>query len=84
MVTGVKGAIAAALTAAALLVGTLPAVASDPGAQTSGDSLFPDMGNGGYQVLNYSVKLDYAPTTGARNRGKSPLTSQGRNMPPCL
>mgnify|MGYP000916053628 CR=1 FL=1 len=65
MVTGVKGAIAAALTAAALLVGTLPAVASDPGAQTSGDSLFPDMGNGGYQVLNYSVKIDYAPTTGA-------------------
>ncbi|MCD9199363.1 M1 family metallopeptidase [Aeromicrobium wangtongii] len=56
--------------AAALVLslgGVSPAVAADPvaGAQTSGDSLFPNVGNGGYDVRHYDIALDYDATSKA-------------------
>ena len=38
---------------------TAPA-AFTPGAQSLGDSLFPTIGNGGYDVRHYDLDLDYA------------------------
>ncbi|MET0930277.1 MAG: M1 family aminopeptidase [Aeromicrobium sp.] len=60
----------AAGTAAALLltlVGLAPAEAAAPvaGAQTSGDSLFTNVGNGGYDVMHYDIDLDYSHDTKA-------------------
>jgi aminopeptidase N len=37
--------------------------APSPGAATSGDSLFPTDGNGGYDVAHYAVAIAYAPKT---------------------
>ncbi len=34
-----------------------------PGARTLGDSLFPEIGNGGYDVQDYLLRLDYDPAT---------------------
>ncbi|WP_150956233.1 M1 family metallopeptidase [Microbacterium testaceum] len=40
-----------------------PAVAADPvdGARTSGDAMFPNVGNGGYDALNYDIDLAWTP-----------------------
>jgi aminopeptidase N len=53
-----------------------------PGAQTSGDSLFPEQGNGGYDVEQYVVNLRFLPSSGGirataviRARTKKPLSS---------
>lgn len=57
----------AALGVAAALLVTVPAAAparaEDPvaGALTSGDPLFPNQGNGGYDVQHYDVKLAWTP-----------------------
>ncbi|MDO9455554.1 M1 family aminopeptidase [Nocardioides sp.] len=57
----------AALSLAGGLIATLqpalPAFAVDPvaGALTSGDPLFPNQGNGGYDVAHYDVKLAWTP-----------------------
>ncbi|NQX27359.1 M1 family metallopeptidase [Microbacteriaceae bacterium VKM Ac-2854] len=47
---------------AALGLAAGPAVAAEPlaGAATSGDSLLPDAGNGGYDVQHYDIDLAYA------------------------
>ena len=60
----------AAGSAAALLltlVGLSPAEAAEPvaGARTSGDSLFPNVGNGGYDVTHYDIDLAYSHDTKA-------------------
>ncbi|MEU4724408.1 M1 family metallopeptidase [Nonomuraea dietziae] len=51
------------MTAAAGLVLTTPAAATDrgPGAPGIGDSYFPNHGNGGYDARHYSLNLDYQP-----------------------
>ena len=60
-----------ALGAASILImglaGFSPAAAADPvdGAQTSGDSLFPNVGNGGYDVSHYDIDLAYSAETKA-------------------
>src|SRR5690349_16837715 len=82
----------AALPALGLLVtslwltGPLPSVAAapakpEPGSPTSGDSLFPDIGNGGYDVAHYGIKLTYSraggtitATTTIKARAARPLT----------
>jgi hypothetical protein len=58
-----------ALAALALTVGTIGVMASpasarvDPidGPQTSGDPLFPNVGNGGYDVSHYDIDLAWTP-----------------------
>ncbi|GGV14904.1 peptidase [Actinomadura cremea] len=52
--------------AAAVLVTAAPAGADTrftPGAPGAGDPYFPDMGNGGYDVRHYDVRLEYDPGT---------------------
>ena len=45
-----------------LVVSAPPAAAQfTPGAPGGGDPFYPSAGNGGYDVRNYSVKLDYEP-----------------------
>jgi aminopeptidase N len=59
---GGKGWKALGIAAAAVLA--LPAVASadfTPGSAGIGDPFFPDAGNGGYDVGNYDLVLDYTP-----------------------
>ncbi len=53
------GLVAAALAVAGVAVAAAPAYADDPvpGAQTVGDSLFPNQGNGGYDVSHYDINL---------------------------
>ena len=46
--------------AAGVPVEPLRAAAASPGAHAIGDSLFPEIGNGGYNVKHYSIKLNYA------------------------
>jgi aminopeptidase N len=51
-----------AATAAILALSAGPAVADfTPGAAGGGDPFYPQAGNGGYDVQDYSVKLDYEP-----------------------
>ncbi|GAA2796126.1 M1 family metallopeptidase [Crossiella cryophila] len=54
--------LALSLVTAALLVPTVNAAALDtasPGAHSLGDRLFPDLGNGGYDVLDYDIRMTY-------------------------
>jgi hypothetical protein len=52
-------------------LGLVPAVASavpvkfTAGAAGAGDPYFPKMGNGGYNVGHYGIKLAFDPATGA-------------------
>ena len=39
------------------------------GARSGGDSLFPEIGNGGYDALHYEISLDYDPLTNQFNPG---------------
>ena len=61
-----SGALAFALAAgstapaAGAPVQPVRAAAASPGAHAIGDSLFPEIGNGGYNVKHYSIKLNYA------------------------
>ncbi|WP_286930879.1 MULTISPECIES: M1 family aminopeptidase [Aeromicrobium] len=61
-------AVAVAALSGALCLGTLgattaTAAAADPvaGARTSGDSLFPNVGNGGYDVQHYDLDITWTP-----------------------
>ena len=56
------------LGTAALVMGLLsssvaPALAADPvdGARTSGDAMFPNVGNSGYDALDYDIDLAWTP-----------------------
>ncbi|MGW4472376.1 M1 family metallopeptidase [Nonomuraea sp. NPDC004354] len=56
----------ATLALAALAAGALapPAAATPaPGSPGLGDPLFPDLGNGGYDVRHYDVAFDFTPVT---------------------
>src|SRR6476659_1444509 len=79
--------VAALLGASLWLLGPAAAVEAaparpGPGAPRSGDSLFPDVGNGGYNVTHYGIKLTYqrdggtiTATTTIKARALKPLTS---------
>lgn len=53
------------------LAASAPASAATfkPGADSLGDPLFPQIGNGGYDVSGYDLKLDYDPATNALGPG---------------
>jgi len=53
--------LAAATAAALACVPASAAAAPTPGAAGSGDPFFPGLGNGGYDVGHYDVRLSYAP-----------------------
>ncbi|BBB01631.1 putative metallopeptidase [Actinacidiphila reveromycinica] len=54
--------------------GTDGSAPADTGAPGVGDRLFPDAGNGGYDVGRYTLDLDYDPASG-RLRGTATLTA---------
>jgi hypothetical protein len=58
-------ALALVLTAGALALVPGAAHAADPvdGAQTSGDTQFPNVGNGGYDVTSYDINMVWTPAT---------------------
>lgn len=43
----------------------VPAAAAAPGSSGSGDSVYPHLGNGGYDVAHYDLHLAFAPKRGA-------------------
>jgi aminopeptidase N len=47
----------------------------EPGARTLGDPLFPQIGNGGYDVRHYDVELDYAPGANSFNSATTTITA---------
>jgi len=47
---------------ALVLAGTAFAADFTPGSSGLGDPMFPNAGNGGYDVANYNLKLDYTPS----------------------
>ena len=47
--------------ALALLPSPAPAVDAIPGPQTSGDTQFPNVGNGGYDVSDYDINIVWTP-----------------------
>lgn len=57
--------LALALTAGSLVLTSSPAQAADPvaGAQTAGDTQFPNVGNGGYDVSHYDLDIEWNPPT---------------------
>lgn len=69
--------------------GTAPAQAEDAidGARTAGDTLFPNVGNGGYDALNYDLDLDVdtswtsGPTSSSSLRATSTMTAKTTGAP---
>ncbi|MEI5671669.1 MULTISPECIES: M1 family aminopeptidase [unclassified Nocardioides] len=59
-----------------------PAHAADPidGAQTAGDAMFPNVGNGGYDALNYDVVMDWSATGVVSNYMTGVLNSASTTM----
>ena len=49
--------------AALVFAGTAFAADFSPGSPGLGDPMFPNAGNGGYDVQNYNLKLDYTPSS---------------------
>jgi aminopeptidase N len=62
---------AAALTAIAIAPGAHAA----SGARSAGDRLFPQIGNGGYDALHYSLDLTYNPATDVLS-GRTTMTAR--------
>ena len=60
---------AAALVLCLALCSPTAASALEPGADSLGDPLFPQIGNGGYDVDHYDIALSYDPATNALGAG---------------
>src|SRR5215217_8373321 len=62
--------------AAAVLALAATASAADftAGSASAGDPFFPNAGNGGYEVSNYNLTLDYQPS-GNQLRGTAVITA---------
>lgn len=80
----IGGVVASALGFVALPAGA--AAEATPGALTNGDSLFPHMGNGGYDVRHYAIDLEYLTsgsiqaTTTITADATTPLSSFGLDL----
>ncbi|MCL4287260.1 MAG: M1 family peptidase, partial [Thermoleophilia bacterium] len=48
----------AALAALALAIAPAAGAAFEPGAESAHDPIYPQVGNGGYDVLHYAIELD--------------------------
>ncbi|MGW4487475.1 M1 family metallopeptidase [Amycolatopsis sp. NPDC004368] len=74
--------------AAGLLAATSPAADAapareplySPGAQGAGDPYFPDMGNGGYDVSHYDIRLAFDPATKAIDATTTILAKATQNL----
>jgi aminopeptidase N len=54
---------------------TVEAAHFTPGARSLGDPLFPQIGNGGYDVKHYAIDLEYDPATNTFGEGTSTTIS---------
>jgi hypothetical protein len=54
---------------------TVEAAEFTPGGRSLGDPLFPQIGNGGYDVKHYAIDLDYDPVTNTFGEGTSTTIS---------
>src|SRR3954452_6155272 len=63
-----------AALAVAVGAGRAPAATFTPGSPGLGDPMFPNAGNGGYDVQSYNLTLDYTPSTNQLS-GKSVITA---------
>src|SRR5690349_19912483 len=62
-----RHAVVATVAALAVALGGAPAAdarPARPGGQSGGDSLFPSVGNTGYDVKHYGIRIGYRPSTG--------------------
>jgi aminopeptidase N len=59
----VRAVLCTALLTLAVGAGVASAASFTPGSPGLGDPMFPNAGNGGYDVQHYDLKLDYAPAT---------------------
>jgi aminopeptidase N len=57
-----------------------PASLFSPGASGAGDPYFPDMGNGGYDVKHYDIKLAFDPKTKAIDATTTILARATKNL----
>lgn len=81
------GAVAPGLVAALGLTAVVNPVAAaapaslfSPGAPGAGDPYFPDMGNGGYDVSHYDIKLAFSPTSHAISATTTILARATKNL----
>jgi aminopeptidase N len=72
------GLVAAAGPTAYAAQGRAPAFS--PGAPGAGDPYFPDMGNGGYDVGHYDIRLAFDPKTKAINATTTILAKATQNL----
>jgi aminopeptidase N len=63
MLKRLTGTVLGAVAIVLIAVGTAGAAPFTPGSAGLGDPFFPNAGNGGYNVSNYSLTLDYTPAT---------------------
>src|SRR6201999_1932867 len=66
-----------------LVTAATPAYAASqfsPGAPGTGDPYFPDMGNGGYDVGHYDIRLAFDPATKAINATTTILANATQNL----
>jgi hypothetical protein len=61
----VAAVVATTLATGGALAAAAPASAAEPGGQTTGDSLFPNVGNTGYDVSHYDIELAYDHADGS-------------------
>ena len=71
------GLVATANPAASAAPGRTP---FSPGAPGAGDPYFPDMGNGGYDVSHYDIRLAFDPTTKAITATTTILARATQNL----
>ena len=62
-------------TAAGILVLT-GATSFTPGSRSLGDPLFPQTGNGGYDVSHYDIELDYDPATNLFDAARTTISAE--------
>ncbi|MBA2522241.1 MAG: M1 family metallopeptidase [Solirubrobacterales bacterium] len=69
LLIGTPALLATATTILGLCLPASAGAAFTPGATTLGDPLFPQIGNGGYDVGHYDIALNYAPATNSLGAG---------------
>ncbi|GAA1584963.1 M1 family metallopeptidase [Kribbella hippodromi] len=75
------GALAVGLLAGpGLTANATPGTAFSPGAPGAGDPYFPDMGNGGYDISHYDIKLAFDPKTKAISATTTILAKATQNL----
>jgi aminopeptidase N len=72
---GVRTLLRAAVVAGALALSPAALAAGQVGSEGLGDPMFPLAGNGGYDVSNYALTLDYTPV-GNQLRGAAVITAR--------